>query len=73
MPKTAKRGKAKKSRVPRALRRPGKKVRRSFGKGRLKRLAKKLGISGRSRMKKKQLVGAIQKANKKALKKARKV
>jgi hypothetical protein len=72
MPKTAKRGKAKKSRVLRALRRPGKKVGRSFGKGRLKRLAGKLGISGRSRMKKKQLVGAIQKANKKALKKARK-
>jgi cation transport regulator ChaB len=40
-------------------------------KGHLLQLAKKLGVSGRSTMKKKQLVDAIQKANDKKTRKAR--
>jgi cation transport regulator ChaB len=41
-------------------------------KGHLLTLAKKLGVSGRSKMKKKELVGAIQKANNKKTADARK-
>jgi len=41
-------------------------------KGHLLSLAKKLGVSGRSKMKKKELVGAIQKANNKKTADARK-
>jgi hypothetical protein len=64
----AKKAKAKRPKIPKALRRPAKKVRKTFSRGRLKGLAKKLGISGRSKMKKKDLVDGIQKAIKKARK-----
>ena len=41
----------------------------AFSKVRLSKVAKRLGVSGRSKMNKKQLVGAIQKADRKAAKK----
>ena len=57
------------TRAPKSYRGPAKKVRQAFSKARLSKVAKRLGVSGRSKMTKKQLVGAIQKADKKAAKK----
>jgi len=57
------------TRAPKAYRGSAKKVRQSVTKGKLSKVAKRLGISGRSKMNKKQLVGAIQKADRKAAKK----
>ena len=57
------------TRAPKSYRGSAKKVRQSFSKVRLSKVAKRLGVSGRSKMNKKQLVGAIQKADRKAAKK----
>jgi hypothetical protein len=53
MPKKATSGKAKKSKIPKPLRKSAKKVRKALAKAHPKDLATKLGISGRSKMKKK--------------------
>ena len=57
------------TRAPKSYRGSAKKVRQAFSKGKLSKVAKRLGVSGRSKMNKKQLVGAIQKADRKAAKK----
>jgi hypothetical protein len=57
------------NRAPKSYRGSPKKVRQAFSKARLSKVARRLGVSGRSKMNKKQLVGAIQKADRKAAKK----